>query len=109
MCDDNDEGDEGSGDQSGQGTPPTLSPPANAQRNPTTAHRSAPLPEEPAEPTGDFQHPHLRELDNGYKVVWDGERWLLFDDEGFFIGYYQSAEDARDEAYRRKPLGRFGM
>ncbi|WP_322517154.1 hypothetical protein SR870_06245 [Rhodopseudomonas palustris] len=113
MCDENNQDDEGSGDQSGQGTPPTLRPPSSSRRDPKAGHRGT-LPTEeqtdrPAEPTGDFQRPRLRQLENGYAMVWDGEQWLLFDDEGDFVGCFHDAADAMNEAYRRKPWGRFGM
>lgn len=118
MCEDKNEDDESGGTQGGQGTPPTSMPSNRPQRIQTDIPPSRDPPEgrkvnpdqseEYSEPTlGEFDS--YEELGNGYKLVSDGERWLLFDDEDQFIGEFEDREEAENEAYRRKPLPRFGI
>lgn len=118
MCNDENEDDESGGNQGSQGTPPTLTPTKRPQRIQTGTSRSDEPPEKREISPYQFEEdskPSLNEFDsfeelgNGYKLVSDGEKWLLFDDSGQFIGEYDTREEAEEEAQRRKPWPRYGI
>lgn len=117
MCDGKNEDGESGGTQDGQGTPPTLTPTTRLQRTSIDTQNSYMSLEEPhvGPDMEGYSEPSLSEFDsveglnNGYKLVSNGEIWLLFDDEGEFIREFGNREDAVKEAYRLKPLPRLGM
>lgn len=115
MCDDENEGEGGTGDQGKQAM--TLRP-TDSRRRRTAMLRPDQPPEDGEvvsdEIDGEYE-PSLstfdstEELPNGYMLSYSWGRWILRDESGRFIGEYDTREEAEEEAHRRKPWPRFGM
>lgn len=118
MCGDRDEDRESGGTQDGEGTPPTFTPIYRPQQFQKNTPRANEPPDEIKENPGELEEysepclsdfDSIEELDNGYKLVTDGDTWLLFDDDGKFIQRFGNREAAEKRAYTLKPPPSYGM